>query len=176
MHTDWNIINTIGCWFGGIATALAAFYTIKQFKLVNCRKLNLKINYELLFRNTVLGGEYVGAQLNLKIMNTGSKSVTIEEWGVNFQKTNFSFMQLPNLFNSNTRIPITVEPNHSVTLSVAVLNLYDEISKLIEKGVLKENNKLNFYIRDNFDERYIQKTKITYEQIKGYATMNSNDQ
>ena len=39
----------------------------------------------------------------------------------------------------------------------------------------KENTKLTFFVQDNFDEIYKIKTKITYKQIKGYATMKNDE-
>ena len=88
--------------------------------------------------------------------------------GVNFNNTNYAIL-------GGTRMPVTIEPNATEILSIPVVNLYKEFTQFIEQGQLKEKDKLNFYVRDSFDEIYKIKTKVTYKQIKGYATMNPNN-
>lgn len=171
MQTDWNIVNAIGCWFGGIATAVAAFIAWWQFKQNSNKSIKLKVNYQLLFLSHILGGRYIGSHITLKIMNVGSKKITIAGLGIHTKKTDFAIINLQRSIN----LPVTIEPSDSQTLSIPVIDLYKELTKHIVNKLLKENTKLTFFVQDNFDEIYKIKTKITYKQIKGYATMKNDE-
>lgn len=171
MQTDWNIINAVGCWIGGIATSVAAFIAWWQFKKSNNKCIKLKVSYQLRFLHTIIGGGYAGMHLVLKIMNVGSKKVTITGCGINTKKTNFAIIHTAK----NMNLPVTIEPNNSITVSLPVVDLYQNFTKYIQEKLLTENTKLTFFVLDNFDETYKVKTKITYKQIKGYATMKANN-
>lgn len=174
MATDWNILNTIGCWIGGMATAIAAYIAWRQFKQDNNKQLKLKVEYNLLFLNYIFGGKYIGNQLILKIMNIGSKDVTITGWGINTKKMNFAFINMQNVVIQGVDLPVNIKSNECKTLSIFTSNLYKELEKYVNKGLLKEKSKLTFFVQDSFDEMHKIKTKITYRQIKEYATMKTN--
>ena len=175
MTTNWNLLNTIGCWIGGMATAIAAYIAWQQFKQDNKKQLKLKVEYQLLFLNPILGGKYIGNQLILKIMNIGSKAISITGWGINTKKMNFAFINMQNTAIQGVDLPVKIESNDCITLTILTSNLYKELEKYVNEGLLNEKSKLTFFVQDSFDKMHKIKTEITYRQVREYATMKTHD-
>lgn len=165
MNIDWNVINAIGCWIGGIATAIGVYFTWKQVN--RKKKINLDVKYHFIFAKYSTEGEHVGTVLALKIMNEGDRKVTIEEWGFVLNNKN-ALTILPNTSPVGSGLPVTIEPDSCATVSVFIQDLQNDLSKCINNKTINENTKLKVYARDSFSKYYQQKTEVTYKQILEY--------
>lgn len=175
MQTDWNIISAIGCIIGGIAAAWAAFVAWWQYKKSNSKSIRLKVNTNLLFLSSILGGKYIGNQIQLKVMNVGNVGVTLKGWGLSSGKMNFAIIPTTQNQLNCANLPVTIKPNTCEILSVLTADLYKELRNCVDKGLLKENAKLLFYVYDSFDEEYKIKTPYTYRKIRDFATMRTQN-
>ena len=167
MNIDWNTINGIICWLGGIVTKVIADVISDRIKKHKNKCLKLDLNYSFLFAQYPTEAKRVGTLLTLKIMNEGERKVTVEEWGflLNNKK---ALTIIPNTSPVGSNLPVTIEPDSCATVSVYIQNLQKDLSKCINDKTINENTKLKVYARDSFSKYYQQKTEVTYKQILEY--------
>lgn len=164
-----NIVNSLGCWIGGIATKVFADFISQKIKSKK-KSLKLDVKYHFIFVKTPISANHLGTVLALKIMNNGERKVTVEEWGfVLNNKQRLTVIPKPSPVGAD--LPVTIEPDSCVALSIYVQDLQNELLGCINNGAINENLKLKVYARDSFSKYYQQKTDVTYKQLSEYAKL-----
>lgn len=168
-------LNGILCWLGGIGTKVIADVISAQIKNYKNKSLKLDVKYHFVFAESPIATKHVGTILALKIMNTGQRKITIEEWG--FVLNNKQLLTvIPSRSPIGSNLPSVIEPDSCETLSIYINDLQKELLKSIKNGDIKENSKLQVYARDNFSKKYKVKTSITYKQICEYINIQNTIQ
>lgn len=155
MKYNWEAISAIGSWFGGMATFLAVVVALWQTKLSNKKSLKLAFNRTFLFDG--LGGTTDG--IFLTIMNTGNRTVTIEEWGFTLNDGSALAVMDNGLISIGAKLPVTIEQDSSVQFYMPLINLANAFINAIHQSKITENDKIQVYARDSFSKRYNLKTK-----------------
>jgi len=178
---DWNLFWTafgaIGGTLGALATFVAVIVALWQTKFSYKKKLQLSFfdNITIVPENGNKFYHYVG----VIITNIGNRDVVIQNWG--FELDDGSQMLIvpdtsPFGRVLQVKLPYRLQIEEGTTLYYEKTLFYNAISECIEKGNLKENEKIKFYVSDSTNKKhYVLTNKIAGDLLKDTASKNKED-
>lgn len=178
---DWNLFwaafGAIGGTLGALATFVAVIVALWQTKFSYKKKLQLSFsdNITIVPENGNKFYHYVG----VTITNIGNRDVVIQNWG--FELDDGSQMLIvpdtsPLGRVLQVKLPYRLQIEEGTTLYCEKTLFHNAISECIEKGKLKENEKIKFYVSDSTTKKHYGLTnKIARDLLKDTASKNKEN-
>ena len=178
---DWNLFWTafgaIGGTLGALATFVAVIVALWQNKFSYKKKLQLSFSDDITIvpENGNKFYHYVG----VTITNIGNRDVVIQSWG--FELDDGSQMLIvpdtsPLGRVLQVKLPYRLQIEEGTTLRYKKTSCHNAISECIEKGKLKENKKIKFYVLDSTTKKhYVLTNKIARDLLKDTASKNKEN-
>ncbi len=106
--------------------------------------------------------------VNLSVSNIGNRNVVVEGWGIKVSREKV-LLFMPDIKNPIYKaiqkpLPYILEPEQSIDLVFDLKMFIRNLRNEVEKGVLKESNKITVYISDSTGKKYYLKSKKTIQQ------------
>ena len=161
---NWTMENVIA-FAVLILTFLGVCIAIIQTVINTKTSLKLNFNYHFLFNQ--LTAQRVGTMVCLKVVNTGSKNITIEGWGVKLNKSMHSFLQTGAVIGD--KLPSTLHPSEDVNLFLPVEDLQKFLHKNLDDGKINEKTKITLFVYDNQGKEYYLKTEVNIKNVDNFA-------
>jgi len=153
----WNLI--IGA-IGAIATFSAVLVALWQTKYANRKRLKCSFieNY------TVCDSTASKNSVGMSISNIGNNKVTIQSWGI---KTAQSYLLIltssldPDRFDKAVAVktPYELETEKNITFFYVKDLFCAQVKKLIERGEIRNNKRIQFVVYDVTGKQYKVKSK-----------------
>lgn len=163
---DWNLFWTafgaIGGTLGALATFVAVIVALWQTKFSYKKKLQLSFTDDIIIvpENGNKFYHYVG----VTITNIGNRDVVIQNWGFElYDGSQMLIVPDPSSLGRvlQVKLPHRLQIEEGTTLCYEKTLFHNALSDCIEKGNLKENKKIKFYVLDSTNKKhYVLTNKI----------------
>lgn len=176
---DWNLFWTafgaIGGTLGAVATFIAVIVALWQTKLSYKKKVLLSFTDNITIIPGIGNGCY--HYIGVTVTNIGNRDIVIQNWG--FELDDGSQMLIvpdTSLIGRvlQVKLPHRLQIEEGTTLYYEKVLFLNALSNCIEKGKLKKNKKIKFYVSDSTTKKhYVLTNKIAAELLKDTTSPNN---
>ena len=169
---DWNLfwtaLGAIGGTLGAIATFVAVVVALWQTKLNYKKKIQLSFTDNITVMSESGGASY--RYIGVTITNIGNRDIVIQNWG--FELDDGSQMLIvpdtsPIGRMLQVKLPHRLQIEEGITLYYEKNLFRNAILDGIEKGKMKENKKIRFYVSDSTAKKhYVLTNKVATDLLK----------
>mgnify|MGYP007105380024 CR=1 FL=1 len=156
---DWNLfwtaLGAIGGTLGAIATFVAVVVALWQTKLNYKKKVQLSFtdNITVMSKSGNVSYHYVG----VTVTNVGNRDVVIQNWGFELDDGS-QILIVPDMSPIGRvlqmKLPHRLQIEEGITLYYEKALFCNVLSECIEKGKLRENKKIRFYVSDSTAKKH----------------------
>lgn len=173
----WTALGAIGGTLGAIATFVAVVVALWQTKLNYKKKLQLSFtdNITVMPESGAVSYRYVG----VTITNVGNRDTVIQKWG--FELDDGSQMLIvPDISPIGkilqVKLPYRLQIEEGITLYYEKTLFRNSILDCIEKGKLKENKKIRFFVSDSTAKKhYVLTNKVAADLSKDTTSRDKDN-
>ncbi|GGE24011.1 hypothetical protein GCM10011571_27670 [Marinithermofilum abyssi] len=174
MVVDWNIVEALGTWFGGLVTAWAVKVTLQQSQ----PKARIKVKNEWIVSNRLEEHHKPIFNHRISVKNIGLVPITVEDIGISVRKPMVSsvwFNQLTGkilagkrhllslyrhrFFEENPELPLRLDQSEGTNdLLMCSVRLAEFLGTHNYEGVVV----IQYFIRDIKDRIFLSKRSVVY--------------